>query len=143
MSLNGLVVILLELPMTIVTGRHPRRPVIAAGMLLTGIGFALTAWATEVPLLALTVLIWTIGEIAAAPVSQAYVADIAPAHLRGRYQGAFGLTFALGLVLAPALGTAAYGASPTGLWLSCGALGVVSALLVLGAAPRRRTAQPS
>ena len=140
MSLNGLVVILLELPMTIVTGRYPRRPVIAAGTLLTGVGFALTAWATDVPLLALTVLIWTIGEIAAAPVSQAYVADMAPVHLRGRYQGAFGLTFALGLVLAPALGTTAYAVSPTGLWLSCGALGVVSALLVLGVAPRRRTA---
>jgi MFS family permease len=140
MSLNGLVVILLELPMTIVTGRHPRRPVIAAGTLLTGIGFALTAWATDVPFLALTVLIWTIGEIAAAPVSQAYVADMAPEHLRGRYQGAFGLTFALGLVLAPALGTTAYAVSPTGLWLSCGVLGAVAALLVLGVSPRRRAA---
>jgi MFS family permease len=126
--------------MTTITGRHPRRPVIATGMLLTGAGFALTALATDVPLLAVTVAIWTIGEIAAAPVAQAYVAELAPLHLRGRYQGAFGLTFALGLVFAPALGTAAYAANATAFWLSCGVLGVASALLVVGIAPHRRAA---
>jgi MFS family permease len=139
-SLNGLVVVFLELPLTAVTGRYAPRPVIAVGFLLTGIGFALTAWATDVPLLALTVVIWTIGEIAAMPVAQTYVADLAPLHLRGRYQGAWGLTFGLALVLAPVVGTTAYAASPTALWLSCGALGIVSALLVLGVTPRRRTA---
>lgn len=138
LSLNGLVVVLLELPLTAITGRHPRRPVIALGFFLEGAGFALTAWATDVPLLAVTVVIWTLGEIASAPVAQAYVADLAPAHLRGRYQGAWGLTFGLALVLAPVVGTAAYAASPTGLWLSCGILGAVAGLLVLGVTPRRR-----
>jgi MFS family permease len=138
MSLNGLIVVLLELPMTTITGRHARRPVIAVGFLLVGAGFALTAWATTVPLLALTVAIWTIGEIANAPVSQAYVADLAPTHLRGRYQGAWGLTFGLALIIGPVVGAAAYAAGPTAFWLSCGALGLISALLVLGVTPRRR-----
>ena len=136
-SLNGLVVVLLELPLTAITGRHARRPVIAVGFLLTGVGFALTAWATDVPLLALTVVIWTVGEIAAMPVAQTYVADLAPPHLGGRYQGAWGLTFGLALVLAPIVGTAAYAANPTVLWLSCGPW-ALSSLLVLGVTPRRR-----
>jgi MFS family permease len=140
MSLNGLIIVVLELPLTTITGRYARQPVIAVGFLLVGLGFALTAWATNVALLALTVAIWTIGEIANAPVSQAYVAELAPRHLRGRYQGAFGLTFALALVIGPVVGTAAYAANATAFWLSCGALGVISALLVLGAAPRRRAA---
>jgi MFS family permease len=138
-SLNGLIVVLLELPIAVVAQRYPRPPVIALGMVLTGLGFALTAWATDIPLLALTVFVWTLGEIVAAPSSQAYVDDLAPPHLRGRYQGAWGLTFGVALVLAPVVGTAAYAASPTALWLSCGALGIVSALLVLGVTPRRRT----
>jgi MFS family permease len=138
-SLNGLVVVLLELPLTAVTQRYPRRPVIAVGMVLEGLGFALTAWATDAPLLALTVVVWTLGEIVSAPVAQAYVADLAPLHLRGRYQGAWGLTFGLALVLAPVVGTAAYAVSPTALWLSCGVLGVIAALLVLGVRPRRAT----
>lgn len=136
-SLNGLIVVLLELPIAVVAQRYPRQPVIALGSALTGLGFALTAWATDVPLLALTVFIWTIGEIVSAPSSQAYVADLAPPHLRGRYQGAWGLTFGLALILAPVLGTAAFAVSPTALWLSCGVLGLVAALLVLGVRPRR------
>jgi dipeptide/tripeptide permease len=83
------------------------------------------------------VLVWTLGEIVEAPVASAYVAGIAPEHLRGRYQGAWGLTFGLGLVLAPLLGTAVYEASATGLWLACGALGLLSAALVLAAPPAR------
>ena len=70
-SLNGLIVVLLELPIAVVAQRYPRQPVIALGSALTGLGFALTAWATDVPLLALTVFIWTIGEIVSAPSSQA------------------------------------------------------------------------
>ena len=136
-SLNGLIVVLLELPIAVVAQRYPRQPVIALGSALTGLGFALTAWATDVPLLALTVFIWTIGEIVSAPSSQAYVADLAPPHLRGRYQGAWGLTFGLALILAPVVGTAAFAVSPTALWLSCGVLGLIAALLVLGVRPRR------
>lgn len=136
-SLNGLVVVLLELPLSVVTQRYPRQPVIAFGTALVGLGFALTAWATDVPLLAVTVVIWTIGEIVSAPVSQAYVADLAPPHLRGRYQGAWGLEFGLALVLAPVLGTALFAFDPTVLWLSCGVLGGIAALLVLGVRPRR------
>jgi MFS family permease len=137
MSLNGLVVVLLELPIAVVAQRYQRRPVIALGSALTGLGFALTAWATDVPLLAVTVVVWTLGEIVSAPSSQAYVADLAPPHLRGRYQGAWGLTFGLALILAPVIGTAVFAVSPTVLWLSCGVLGLVAALLVLGVGPRR------
>ena len=140
MSLNGLIIVLLELPMTMITGRHARQPVIAVGFLLVGLGFALTAWATTVPLLALTVVIWTLGEIANAPVSQAYVADLAPVHLRGRYQGAEGGAVGLALIIGPVVGTAAYAVDPTAFWLSCGALGAIAALLVLGVPPRRRRA---
>jgi MFS family permease len=136
-SLNGLVVVLLELPLTAWTQRLPTRPVLAAGLLLEAAGFALTAVAFDVPLLAVTVVIWTLGEIVFAPVASAWVADIAPERLRGRYQGAWSLTWGVALVVAP-LGTAVYERNPTGLWLLCGALGVLGAGLVLGVRPRAR-----
>jgi len=130
-SLNGLIIVFLELPLTAVTQRLPPRPVIAVGMLLIGVGYALTGAALTIPALAATVLIWTLGEIAGAPVASAYVANIAPRHLRGRYQGAWGLTWGAALILAPALGTRLFAWTPTGLWFICGALGVAAALLVL------------
>jgi MFS family permease len=130
-SLNGLAIVLLELPLVSITQRFPYRPVLALGSVLVGLGFALNALASDLTALAVTVLIWTLGEIIYAPVASAYVADIAPEHLRGRYQGAWGLTWGLAFVLAPAMGAAIFAWSPDGLWLTCGGLGVAAAVLLL------------
>ena len=132
-SLNGLAIVLLELPLVAITQRFPYRPVLAFGSVLVGLGFALNAVANNMPELAFAVLVWTLGEIIYAPVASAYVADIAPEHLRGRYQGAWGLTWGLAFVLAPALGAAIFAWSPDALWLTCGLLGVLAALLLLEA----------
>lgn len=140
-SLNGLAIVVLELPLVSITQRHPYRPVLALGSVLVGLGFALTAFANDLPELAFTVLIWTIGEIVYAPVASAYVADLAPEHLRGRYQGAWGLMWGVAFVLAPILGAVIYEWSPDGLWLACGLLGLLSALLlVLQVSPRDEAA---
>jgi MFS family permease len=135
-SLNGLAIVFLELPLVAITQRHPYRPVLALGSLLVGLGFALNAVANDLPELALTVVIWTLGEIIYAPVASAYVADIAPEHLRGRYQGAWGLTWGLAFVLAPALGASIFAWSPDGLWLACGLLGAAAAALLVLPWPR-------
>jgi MFS family permease len=139
-SLNGLLIVTLEFPLIGITRRFAAPPVVATGVVLTGIGFALTGVADTAVLLALTVMIWTFGEMIAAPVGSAYVADLAPPHLRGRYQGAFNLTFAIGFVLAPALGTRLYDRSPGALRLVCGLLGIVSGAMILGS--RRLRARP-
>jgi MFS family permease len=140
-SLNGLMVILLELAVTSVTQRLRPRRVIAGGMLLVGVGFGLTALAHTVPVLALTVVVWTLGEILSAPVGSAYVADIARPHLRGRYQGAWGLTWGLAAILAPVVGTRVYAWNASGFWLLCAGLGGLAAGLVLvGREPVRPTA---
>jgi MFS family permease len=130
-GLNATIIVFLELPLMRLVRRFPAPRVIALGVLLTGIGFALTAPSHTVLPLALTVVVWTFGEMAAAPTSSAYVAELAPDRLRGRYQGAYGLTFALSNILAPAVGTTLYAWSPDGIWLICGAVSVVSAGLIL------------
>ena len=135
-SLNGAVVILLELPLTTFTRRFPARRVIATGCMLTGIGFGTTMLATSAPALAATVVVWTLGEIVSAPVASAYVADISPPHMRGRYAGAFGMAFSLALIVGPAAGTAVYAASPDVLWGGCIALGVLAAAIMLSPAAR-------
>jgi MFS family permease len=132
-SLNGLAIVLLELPLVSITQRFPYRPVLALGSVLVGLGFALNAVANNLPELAFTVLVWTLGEIVYAPVASAYVGDIAPEHLRGRYQGAWGLSWGFAFVFAPALGAAIFAWSPDGLWLTCGLLGLLAALLLLEA----------
>jgi MFS family permease len=136
-SLNGLAIVILELPFTSITQRLPVIPTLAVGSLLVGLGFALNAWAETLAALAFTVFIWTIGEIVFAPVASAYVADIAPTHLRGRYQGAWGLMWGIAFMLAPGIGAAMFAWNGDAFWLFCGLLGLLSAALLLPAAGRR------
>lgn len=130
-SFNGLLIVFLELPISMITQKLPMRPVIASGLLLIGLGFGLIAFAPTFPLLLLTVSIWTLGEMIHSPVSAAYVANLAPPHLRGRYQGIWGMTWSSGLILGPLLGTLIFTWSTRGLWLICGTVGILSALLIM------------
>lgn len=130
-SMNGVLIVLFELGITAWTQSRRPRPVIAAGYLLLGIGFALTGVANSVGALAVTVVIWTLGEMISSPMSSAYVAGLAPEELRGRYMGAWGLMWSLGLTLGPSLGTIVYARDPLFVWIGCAVLGIVSALVVL------------
>jgi MFS family permease len=129
-SMNGAMVVLFELPLTTITRRFATRRVLAAGYLLIGLGFALNAFAHTVPALAGCIVIFTLGEMIAMPVSSAYVSNLAPAHLRGRYLGVYGLNWALALIIAPGLGMKLLAGNPALLWLGCGALGVLAAIII-------------
>ncbi|HZV35798.1 MAG TPA: MFS transporter, partial [Verrucomicrobiae bacterium] len=131
LSLNGVMVVFCELPITtFITQRFPPRRMMALGYLLTGTGFAINAFARTLPVMTLAVLIFTLGEIVSVPVSAAYVADLAPEQFRGRYSGAVGLTSAIALILGPNLGMRLFGSSPFALWIICGVLGLFGAIII-------------
>jgi MFS family permease len=130
LSLNGALIVLVELPLTRFTSQFPVRPTLALGYLLIGLGFSLVGWAVALPWLMVAVGVFTLGEMLSMPVAAAYVAGLAPEHLRGRYLGLYGLSWATALVLGPALGVAVFGANPSALWLGCGFLGVAAAWII-------------
>lgn len=144
-SLNGAIIILVEIFLTKGVQRFRRTHAIAAGYLLCGLGFAANAVATTLPSLVLVIVIFTIGEMISSAVSAAFVADASPERFRGRYMGLFGFAWAFGLTLGPAAGTWMYGQSPSAVWIGCGVLGVLSAVLVLlaGKAAARQNTQAS
>lgn len=131
LAVNGAGCLLLELPVISITQRLRPRPVIAVGIALTGLGFFLTQFAHSFLPLAATVIVWTFGEVISAPVSGAYVADLAPDTMRGRYTGTHGMTFSISFVLAPALGGWLYSMGPEVLFTVCGVLGAIAASLIL------------
>ncbi|MDI3282936.1 MFS transporter [Polyangium sp. 15x6] len=81
----------------------PRGVLLASAATLTGLGFGAMALASTLPAYMATVAVWTFGEIIFAPVNASIVADLSPKHLRGRYQGAFSLTFSFGAMGAPSI----------------------------------------
>jgi MFS family permease len=129
--MNGVLVVLCELPLTTITQRFPARRVMALGYLLIGSGFALNAFAHTLPLFVLVMLIFTFGEMTTMPVASAYIADLAPPHVRGRYMGMLSFTWALALVIGPGSAMALFGHGPMILWLACAGLGLFAALIIL------------
>ena len=143
-GVNGVLVVLAQPLVIRRLSRFDRSRVVACGVLLLGTGFGLGAFVASLPGYALTVVVWTLGEITIAAVVQTIVADLAPAPLRGRYNGLFGAAYALAAVVAPAGGTQLYAhAGPTALWTTCFGLCVLVAAgqLALGRAIRARGAQ--
>jgi len=134
-SLNGMLIVAFELGITQWTRRFQPRPMIALGYLLAGVGFALTGLAHTVPLLAATVVVWTLGEMISSPVASSYAVQLAPEQYRGRYLGLFMMMWSLGMVIGPPVGTFVFEHNPAAVWIACGALGIISAALMM----RRRS----
>ena len=130
-SLNGILIVLLELPLTSFTKHFAPRRVMALGFFLIGAGFASNALPRTLPLLVVTMVIFTFGEMIAMPISAAYVADLAPAHQRGLYMGTYGLTWSFAFVCGPSLGMLLFSASRIGLWTTCGLLGLLATRIIL------------
>jgi MFS family permease len=140
MAVNGVVIVLLQ-PFTVKwVMRWPQERVLAGACVLFGVGFGLNGLVRTAPLYAVAVAVWTLGEIAASPVSSALVAELAPPDLRGRYQGVFSMTWGVAAFLGPALGTFTMERlGARGLWAACLVVGLLLAGAHLAiAGPRRR-----
>lgn len=127
-ALNGLLIVALQLPLTRWLQRFPVAAVLSVSSLVIGIGMAVPLLGGGFGVFAISVCVWTIGEIGNTPTSSALVARIAPVHLRGRYQGVYQFAWSGSSVVAPLAGGAAYtafGGDPV--WLGCLGLAVVGA----------------
>jgi MFS family permease len=134
-SMNGMLIVVFELAVTQWTRRFHPRPMIALGYLLAGVGFALTGLAHTIPLLAATVVVWTLGEMISSPVASSYAVQLAPEQYRGRYLGLVMMMWSLGMMIGPPAGTFVFERNPAAVWIACGILGITSAVLMM----RRRS----
>ncbi|WP_066944019.1 MFS transporter [Microtetraspora fusca] len=137
MGLNGVLVLLLELPITGMVSRRPPGPVLALGNVLTGAGLAMTGLFGDMRWLAATVLLWTLGEMLYASMASAYLGGLAPPSMGGRYQGLYGAAITAGTGVGPVVGGAVYALGEWALWAVCAIGGLVSAWLCL---PSRKAA---
>jgi MFS family permease len=123
-SVNGVVIVLLQIPVTRALRARSSGFLLATGCLVLSWGIGLTVFATSFWLYAVTVAIWTIGEIVHAPASMSVVAELAPQHARGRYQGVSSLAWSAASFVGPLAGglTLQYLGRST-VWLACAVVG--------------------
>ena len=141
LGLNGVLIIVLQpLLLGVLSGRSRGRLLLLAGV-LQGVGIALHGFADTLPGHVAAVCVWTVGEVLQAGLLASVVAGLAPAHLRGRYMGVFGMSFGLAALFAPLLGTQVLEhLGEAALWTGCAVAGSASGvglLLVSGVADRR------
>ena len=105
-----------------------RRITLPLGVALVGAGLATTGLCHRPWQFALSVAVWTVGEIATAGSFQALIASLAPAHMRGRYAGALGLAWGASGLVGPVAGTASFALSPAATWFGCLGVGLAVAV---------------
>jgi len=125
-TLNTLVIVVCQMPVLHVVERFDTLRVIGIGAFLLCTGFALLPLGTTPWFLAMTVLVWTSGEMLTTPLLESFVARRSPMENRGQYMGLFSAAYSVAFVLAPVGGTWVYGRyGYLTLWGLCGLLGVI------------------
>ena len=140
-SLNGALIVFCELPLTTVTRRFPARRVMAVGYIVIAAGFSLNLLAHSIPALVACTVLFTVGEMITMPMASAYVANLAPANLRGRYLGVSALTWSIALIIGPGLGMEMLTYNPMVYFISFGALGLLAAAIII--APTKTEPAPT
>jgi predicted MFS family arabinose efflux permease len=124
--INTLLIVSLEMLLIHWIGKRSLTRFIAISFLLTGLGFALMPFGRGFLYAALTVAVWTFGEMLSMPLLGSLIATRAGPGSIGRYMGLFSFAFSLSMIVGPVLGTSVYGRfGPTALWLGCGVTGCI------------------
>jgi len=130
-TINTVIIIFVEVPLNLRTARWPHGRTLALGAFLIGAGFGALAFSSGFRSAALTVVIWTFGEMVLLPASSAYVAEIAPEDRRGSYMGLYTMSFSVAFAIGPWLGTLALDRrGPAFLWGAAFLLGCLSAAMM-------------
>ncbi|MEE6259332.1 MDR family MFS transporter [Plantactinospora sonchi] len=141
-AVNGVLIVVGQLFIPRLIAGRGRSNVLALAAVLVGLGFGLTAFADGAWFYALTVVIWTLGEMLNSPSNSTLIAELSPSTLRGRYQGLFSLSWSVAAFGAPVAGgfvREQFGNST--LWFGCAGIAAVAAVahLVSGPARERRS----
>ncbi len=130
LTLNGLLVVAFQYPLTRIVANFPRRGLLVVGSLLYGLGYLLFGFLEAYPFLLGAIAVVTCGEMVFAPATLTTTTALAPPGRRGRYLGVFGLAETLGWSVGGFVGGVLldlFPDAPLGTWGPVGALGFLAA----------------
>lgn len=101
---NALMVVFLQVFVTQKTKLYRPLPVMAIGTVFFTLGVGSVAFGHSFIGFWISIVIMTIGELILMPTASAYVAELAPPDMRGRYMSIAGLTWSAAAGIAPLMG---------------------------------------
>jgi MFS family permease len=131
-SLNAVMVILFQFPITRKIEKFKPMLMMAVGTALYALGYLMYGFVNTFLLFAIAMAIITIGEMVVAPVGQALSTNFAPEQMRGRYLAIQGHTISIAYGIGPLLAGQIFDSgSPNWLWYAAGTVGAISAFMFL------------
>jgi MFS family permease len=126
---NALMCVFVQYSVTRLTRRHPTLPVLGTGMLIYALGVGSVALMSGFWGFWLSMVILTFGELTLVPTASKYVADLAPADLRGRYMSMHWLGWGVARTLSPIIGGFLNdNIAPRAIWIGGLLIGLTSTL---------------
>ena len=126
---NALMCVFVQYAVTRITRRHSTLPVVAAGVLIYALGVGSVALMSGFWGFWISMVVLTFGELTLVPTATKFVADLAPAEMRGRYMSLYWLGWGLSRAAAPLIGGAISDhLGPRAIWLGGLVIGLGSAL---------------
>lgn len=101
LSTNAAIVVLLQFWVTRKMSKVPPMLAMALGAVFYMVGFGMYGFVSGFFMFLVAMILLTIGEMVALPVSQAMVAQFAPEDMRGRYMAVFGLGWSVPFAVGP------------------------------------------
>lgn len=132
-GLNGVMVVLLQMPISRWLAERDPYIGMLVGSLVYSAGYLLVAAVTDGYWLAMTMIIITLGEIIVVPVSNALTVLLAPEDSRGKYLGVFGVVTSFGWFGSTFIGGVLYDTFENGwvMWGIISSFGLMTALAMV------------
>jgi len=137
-AVNGTMVVFLQIPIRRVAVKIGPTKAFVIAQFLYAVGFTGFMFATNFTQFLLGVIVLTLGEITFVPASSGFVANLAPADMRGRYMAMAGLFFGVGSAAGSQIAFTLF-ASLNDKSLTWGILGLIGFLTLIGYALLHRT----
>ncbi len=129
MATNAAMVVLFQYPVTQRSQRHSNWRILTLGALLYAVGAGSVAWGRGFWAFWASMVILTIGELLLAPTGSAMAANLAPADMRGRYMGLYGLTWGVSFGIGPVVaGLLNDNVAPAAMWVFAGLAGLAASV---------------
>jgi predicted MFS family arabinose efflux permease len=104
MAMNGLLIVLIEMPMIVYFERKGLMKMMTFGTSIIGLSYFLFLPANHAAWIWMATILFTIGEVFSLPFATTVVLNRSTDKLRGRYMAMYGMAFSLCHIVSPAFG---------------------------------------
>jgi MFS family permease len=141
---NALMCVLIQFPVTQVSRRFRPLPVIGVGILIYAMGVGSVALMNSFWGFWVSMVLMTFGELTTIPTVSKYIADLAPADMRGRYMSFYWFAWGIARGAAPLIGGFLNdNISPRSIWIGGLTIGLASTVGLFILSTRKQNPLPA